>query len=131
MKVSRQKLARIVARRWSAGAEAKLARETAAYLISERRVSELDSLLRDIEQYRADRGAVEVVAVSAFPVGAEVRTDIEAKIRRVYPDARQIMITERHDAAQIAGVRLELANQQLDLAVRSKLNRFKRLTAAN
>jgi F0F1-type ATP synthase delta subunit len=30
----------------------------------------------------------------------------------------------------IGGVRLSLANQQLDLSVESKLNKFKQLTAA-
>jgi len=131
MKTSRHILADILGSRLTAASEKKLARETAAYLIAERRTGELDSLLRDIEQYRADHGTVEVVAVSAFSLDAKVRKDIETEIRRAYPAAKHVMITERRDENQVAGVRLELANQQLDLTVRAKLNRFKQLTAAN
>jgi F0F1-type ATP synthase delta subunit len=129
-KVPRHTLASVIAGKLTASSEKKLARETAAYLLSERRSGELDSLLRDVEQYRADNGVVEVVAVSAFPLDAKARTEVEAKIRSVYPKAKQIMITERLDANQLAGVRLELANQQLDLTIRTKLNQFKQLTTA-
>jgi F0F1-type ATP synthase delta subunit len=129
-KIPRHTLASVIAGKLTAGNEKKLAREAAAYLLSEKRSGELDSLLRDVEQYRADNGVVEVVAVSAFPLDAKARKEIEAKIREVYPQAKQVMITERIDADQLAGVRLELANQQLDLTIRTKLNQFKQLTTA-
>lgn len=130
MKLSRRKLAALLADRLpAAGKDKEFALETAAYLLSERRVSDLGSLLRDIEQVRADRGTVEVVAVSAHPIETNAKRDIETQIRKLYPNAKHIMITERIDPAQLGGVRLELANEQLDLSVRSKLHRFKQLTA--
>lgn len=107
----------------------KFSDEIAAYLLSERRTGELDSLLRDIMQYRADHGIVEVLAVSGHPLTNKVRGDIEAQIRELYPAAKQIIVTHILDGTVIGGVRLELANQQLDLSVRAKLNRFKQLTA--
>ena len=131
MRVTRSRIAAIIAERSLGSTGAKqLSQEVAAYLLDEGRTSELDSILRDIMQYRSDRGIVEVIAVSAHPLDAKVRADIETRIRGLYPQAKQIIVSEQHDASVIGGVRLELANQQLDLSVRSKLNRFKQLTPA-
>jgi len=106
------------------------ATEIAAYLIDTHRSGELESLLRDIMQYRADHGIVEVIAVSATPLQPNVKTEIETQIRQLYPQAKQVIITPEHDPIVVGGVRLQLANQQLDLSVRAKLNRFKQLTTA-
>jgi F0F1-type ATP synthase delta subunit len=106
----------------------RFAEEIAAYLLSQHRTAELESLLRDIMQYRADHGIVEVIAVSAYPLTAESRNDIEQRIQALYPEAKRIIITAEHNADVVGGVQLQLANQQLDLSVRAKLNRFKQLT---
>jgi F0F1-type ATP synthase delta subunit len=127
MKVSRTVLAKTLAAKLG---DPNLAQETAAYLITERRTHELDSLLRDIEQYQADnKDIIEVRAVSAHPLTPAVESDIKATIQALYPDAKQIIITAIVDPDVMGGVRLELANQQLDLTVRNKLNKFKQLTA--
>jgi F0F1-type ATP synthase delta subunit len=129
-KVPRSRLSKVVAGRLQAGEDVnKVATEIAAYLLDENRVGELDSLLRDVQQYRADAGTVEVLARSAHPLTDSVKSDIEAQVRSVYPGAQQIIITELHDESVIGGVKLQLAHEQLDLTVRSKLNRFKQLTA--
>lgn len=107
---------------------AAFAQEVAAYLVAERRVNELDSLLRDIMQYRADHGIVEVLAISAHPLTEAIRKQIEVQVRELYPAAEQVVITYQPDVSVVGGVRLELANQQLDLTVRNSLNRFKQLT---
>lgn len=130
-KASRSRLAMIIAERCNLSANAKvLSQEIAAYLLTEGRTGELDSILRDVMQYRADNGIVEVVAVDARPLSEAVRLEITSVVRGFYPAAKQIIISEELDASVIGGVRLELANQQLDLSIRSKLNRFKQLTAA-
>ncbi len=108
----------------------RFAKEIAAYLISQRRTGQLESLLRDMMQYRADHGIVEVIASSAHPLEPAAKTDIEKRVRRLYPEAKHVIITVEHDASLVGGVRLQLANQQLDLSVRAKLNRFKQLTTA-
>jgi F0F1-type ATP synthase delta subunit len=107
----------------------RFAQEIAAYLLSQHRTSQLESLLRDMMQYRADHGIVEVIATSAHPLDAPGKADIEAQVRQLYPEAMRVIITTEHDASVVGGVRLQLANQQLDLSVRAKLNRFKQLTA--
>ncbi len=130
-KLPRHALAKVLAKK-SLGnvAEKRFSQEIAAYLLSARRTNELDSLLRDIQQYRADNGIVEVIAVSAHPLTDKVRKEIEAQVRELYPSAKTIIITEERDTGVIGGVKIELANQQLDLSIRNKLNRFKQLTTA-
>lgn len=131
MKVPRYQLAAVLAER-SLGSlnESAFAEEIAAYLLDQNRTGELDSLLRDIWQYRADRGIVEVIAHTTYPLTTGVRGEIEAEVKRVYPAAKKIIVTESIDANVVGGVRLEFANEQLDLSVRAKLNRFKQLTLA-
>ena len=108
----------------------KLAREIAAYLLSENRVSELDSILRDIIEYRAERGIVEATVVSAHTITDEVKGDIRAIMSRDYPAASSITVSERLDPDVVGGVRIDLPHEQLDLTVRSQLAHFKRLTMA-
>jgi F0F1-type ATP synthase delta subunit len=112
------------------GVSKKLGKEIAAYLLYENRTSDLDSILRDVRQNWADNGQVEVIAVSAFKLSDKVIIDIKKQISKLYPNAKKIIVTEQHDPSVIAGVRLELANQQLDLTVLSKLNKFKQLSVS-
>jgi F0F1-type ATP synthase delta subunit len=131
MKLSRTRLAAVIAERAGENVDAKqLSREIAAYLLDEDRVDELDSVLRDLMQYRADHGVVEVITVGAHSLTDTVRSDIEGVARELYPDAKQIIISEVLDKTVIGGIRIEFANEQLDLSVRAKLNRFKQLTSA-
>jgi F0F1-type ATP synthase delta subunit len=98
-------------------------------LLSEGRAQELNSVLRDVQVDWAESGYVEVLAASAHPLTTAVRADIERQVKTLYPNAKQIVVTEVPDPDVIGGVRLSLANQQLDLSVEAKLNKFKQLTA--
>jgi F0F1-type ATP synthase delta subunit len=130
MKTPRTRIAHLIAdRTLSKGASKQLSKEVAAYLLSERRTHELNSVLRDIQADWATAGHVEVVATSAHPLTAEVKANITKQVKSLYPDAKSIVVTEEHDPEVIGGVRLALANQQLDLSVEAKLNKFKQLTA--
>ena len=106
-----------------------VAKEVAAYLLAENRVGELDSVLRDVQADWAEAGYVEVLAASAHPLSSDVRANITKQVKGLYPDAKQVIVTEVPDPTVIGGVRLSLANQQLDLSVEAKLNKFKQLTA--
>lgn len=110
------------------GSSKKYVNEVAAYLLLERRVNDLDSILRDIQASWAEDGYVEVIATTAFPLDASTRIEIEKRIKKYYPSAKKIIITELHDPEAIGGVRLSLANQQLDFTIETKLNKFKHLT---
>ncbi len=129
-KVSRLKIAAALADKidLATTSQADLSRQIAAYLLETHRTSELDSVMRDLMQVRADRGIVEVTAVTAHPLSAALRADIEKNIRTRFTTAKTVIVSQSHDDEVVGGVRLELANQQLDLSVRAKLNRFKQLT---
>lgn len=130
MKTPRTRIASTIAdRTLKSGSSAKLSHEIAAYLLSEGRVSELNSVLRDVQADWAEAGYVEVVARSAHPLSAAIKADISKQFASLYPNAKQIVVTEVPDATVVGGVRLQLANQQLDMSIENKLNKFKQLTA--
>ena len=128
-KVPRGRIAAVIAKSSIGTLPGKqLANQIAAYLISQKRTSELNSLMRDIMQYRADNGIVEVQAVTAHSLSAKQRQDVEAQIKKLYPAAKRIIVSERLDSSLIGSIRLELANQQFDASLRAKLNHFRQLT---
>jgi F0F1-type ATP synthase delta subunit len=130
MKQSRAKLARTIANQTlKDGSNPQLNKEVAAYLLSERRVAELDSLLRDVQADWAQSGYVEVLAYSAHELDAAVRQAIEREVKKLYPAANKIVVTSSYDPEIIGGVKLVIANQQLDLSIEGKLNKFKQITA--
>jgi F0F1-type ATP synthase delta subunit len=129
MKAPRNRISKAIAdRTLKGGSDKKLAQEVAAYLLAERRTHELNSVLRDVQADWAEAGHVEVVASSAYPLTAAVKADINKQISKLFPNARTITVNEENDPEVIGGVRLSLANQQLDLSVEAKLNKFKQLT---
>lgn len=129
MKTPRSDIADIVAKKsLKATSTKKLGREIAAYLLDTGRTRELDPLLRDVQADWVEVGYVEAVAVSAHALDARARTDIKAKVRGLYPRAKKIIITEQYSPEVIGGVRIELPNEQLDLSIEAKLNKFKQLT---
>lgn len=131
MKVARTRIASAVANTTlKKGVSKNYAREVAAYLLAEGRANELDSLLRDVQADWAQNGYVEVLARSAHPLSSSVRSDIEKRAKALYPQAKKIVVTELSDATVIGGVSLSIANEQLDLSVEAKLNKFKQLTKA-
>jgi F0F1-type ATP synthase delta subunit len=130
-KIARTDLARIIGKRTlDVQDPQQLAREIAAYLLAEKRTADLESLLRDIMQYRTDHGVVEAVAIGAHPLGETVLQDVTDLMHREYPEATAVIVRERSQPELVGGVRVKMANQQLDMSVQSKLNTFKRLTAS-
>lgn len=132
MKLGRSKLAQIIADKSldKNMSSAELSQEVAAYLLTEGRVSELDSLMRDVMDCRAAAGIVEVEARSAHELSASERTQIESIVREQFPTAKTVQIVHVVDAHVLGGVILSFAHEQLDMSVRAKINRFKQLTTA-
>lgn len=130
MKVPRLKLAQLIRdRATSPEMFADLSREIAAYLLQEGRTGELNSLMRDVIELRAEQGNIEAIATSAFPLSIESRAEIEAVVQELYPSAKSIIVSETHDDHVIGGTKLIIANRQLDVSIRTKLNHLKQLTA--
>jgi F0F1-type ATP synthase delta subunit len=130
MKVPREDLVPVLAKLSAKLPAKKFTEEVAAYLLDENRTGELDSLSRDLVDYRAENGIVEVTAVSAHPLNTQALKEVKIAVKQLYPDVQQVIIDQRLDVDQIGGVRLEFPGRQLDLSLRAKLNKFKQLTAA-
>lgn len=130
MKTSRHKIASMLTdRSFDTNLDRqKFSRQIAAYLLENGRTGELGSLSRDIIQRRADAGIVEVNIVSAHKLSTEPKKAVKDKLRSIYPGAKRIVINEITDKEIIGGVRLEMANEQIDMSVRGKLNKLKQLT---
>src|ERR1700761_6381375 len=121
MKTPRVRIAGAIAdQTLSKGVPTGYARELAAYLLSERRVGELESLLRDVQADWAARGYVEILARSAHPLSDPVKNDIAARMKPLFPRIDKIVITEITDPSVIGGVQIQLADRQLDLSVEGK-----------
>lgn len=129
-RVSRRQLAEILGERTLKVSNTKgLAKEIAAYLLETNQSASLESLLRDVMEYRAAHGIIEATATSAYDIDDRVVADIKDILKAAFPEAKRISVVSRIDESVIGGVKVTLANQQLDMTVRDKLDTFKRLTA--
>ncbi len=105
--------------------QARLSKMVAAYLIQERRSKDADALMREISEIQTASGRLEATATSAFKLSDEVRKQMQKLAKTTYPDAKKIMLHEVQDPAVLGGVRLEMPEKQLDLTIRSKLQKLK------
>lgn len=130
MKVQRHILAEAIAKRTlHVSGEHRLAQEIAAYLLAERRTYELESILRDIMQFRMSHGVLEAEVVTAHEVQEHVLSEVKQLLHAAYKDAKTVNLGKRLDASVIGGIRVDMANEQLDMTVSAKLATFKRLTS--
>ncbi|GAC1386957.1 MAG: hypothetical protein NVS1B7_6530 [Candidatus Saccharimonadales bacterium] len=130
MKVSRSQLATVIGERVVLEPNIKiLALEVAAYLISDKREHDLESLTRDILSYREQHGIVEANISSAHDLGTVIKKDVAKLLKHYHPDAQHVIIRETHDPSVIGGLKVQTAHAELDMTIRSKLDTFKRLTA--
>ncbi|HTE22791.1 MAG TPA: F0F1 ATP synthase subunit delta [Candidatus Limnocylindria bacterium] len=128
--ISRRHLAEVIGERTLQVHDSKkLAKAVAAYLLDTHDTDDLESLIRDIMEYRAQHGVVEAVAVSAHDLSDDVIRDLEAILKKEHPKAKSVHIISRKDPSVVGGVRLQMANEQLDLTIKDRLDAFKRLTA--
>ncbi len=129
MKFSRVKLAEQIVSMLGKESQKSLAMKVAAYLIENGRTSELNSLSRDIVQARKSQdNIVELTAISSHKLSDVQVESIKTTVKKISPNADNIIVNEKIDKSVIGGVRLEFANHLLDLSVSAKLNKLKQLT---
>ena len=127
IRVSRRKLAAYYAEQLLAGtAPAKLAQQLAAYLIDTRRTREYELVARDIETQLAARGTVVADITSAHPLTADSKANVTNLITSL-KSATAIELREYIDPSVLAGVRIGLPGEQLDMTAKQKLNRLRAL----
>lgn len=128
MSSPRQDLAQIIAKRGD-GDQSGLAREIAAYLLDTNKVYELESVLRDVQAMREADGHFEAEVYVAHDITPEILDEVDEIIKKSKPGAKTITAQQVIDPDVIGGLKVRLANEQLDMTVRNKLDTFKRLTA--
>ncbi len=131
MSSSRHHLAQVIGKRsLQAGNFDLLAKEIAAYLLDTGQVNQLDSLMRDIMNYRAEHGVIEVQTSSAHKLSSQDIADIKVLLKSEYPSAKHFTIDQALEPEAMGGIKLDLPGEQLDLTIRAKVNKFKRLTSS-
>lgn len=107
-----------------------LAKSIAAYLLAEGRTRELESILRDIMQYRIEHGIIESEVITAHEINPIVLDEVNTLLKKHFPKAKAVYSKARLDKAVVGGLRIDMANEQLDMTVASKLAKFKQITLA-
>lgn len=121
--LSKSQLAEVIVRLSDKHTSKKLAKEVAAYLISQRRTNELEGIMREVRRIRENQGIIEVDVTTAFPASSNVKQQIKAMLGN-----KDVMLNEIVDKNVIGGVRVETNDTYLDLTVRNRLERFKNMT---
>ena len=104
----------------------KLAQSVAAYLIEVNKVSDLDSVMRDAQELRAQKyGVVELTARSAHPLEASHLNQIEQIAKQQYSKTTRVITHQEHDDKVIGGTNLTFPHANLDVTVRGTLNQLR------
>ncbi|MBP7767047.1 F0F1 ATP synthase subunit delta [Candidatus Saccharibacteria bacterium] len=128
-RTSLSQLAKVLAdRTMSVSSSKQLASEIASYLVQEKRVNELESILREVRVYRDEKGVLDVRVVSAHELTAADVAEVESLIRREFPGIKQVTIDQEIDKNLVGGIKIQTARKQLDMTIRDKIDTFKRLT---
>lgn len=124
---SRSKLALYIADALTKGVnETQLSREVAAYLIDQNKTSDLNSILRDVQELRAEKyGVVEVTATTTSPLDTSRLRDVETVAKQQYPHTKRVTVHQAIDPLTVGGINLTFPHTNLDLTIRAKLNQLR------
>lgn len=127
---SRRVLARTIAAKLVAEPSRKTywMRTLAAYLVGQNRTGEADLIIHDIEHelYKQD-GRLLVHVTSARPLAESIRAELK-KLLQGQTKAKEVILTEKTDAALIGGLVARSADAELDASVRTTLNQLATIT---
>ncbi len=121
---SRKQIAGVIASQMDKETMPKLAKETAEYLLRNKRTNELSSLMRDVLAIRAKSGTVEATASSARKLSNEISNVLMKLATEEHPSYERIILNKERDPSLIGGVRLTTIDRQLDLSISGRLNRL-------
>lgn len=129
MKIPRAELAAVIGEKTLKQTDMRrLAKAVAAYLMEQKSIDDLESIMRDVLAYRQSKGIVEADLVSAHQLSEEATKDITSLIKHHYPEAKHVVMHKELDTDVIGGFKVNMAHEQLDMSVRAQLDTFKRLT---
>ena len=125
MSLDRLSVARgFVAMQEKAGAKRAII-ELAALLLEHRMHSQIDEILADISQeYTRVYGVVEDHARSPFPLSEELKETLSMRVKKS-TGAKRVILHEELDTTLLGGVIMSAPDMELDLSLRSKLEKLK------
>lgn len=104
----------------------KVSKVVAEFLLKNSRTRELQSIMRDVSLARVKKElVVEVTASSASPISASHEAQVRKTVKKVYPEAKKVIINNRIDESLIGGIKLEMPDKQLDMSVESKITKLR------
>ena len=106
----------------------KLAKHVAEYLLEEKKVSDLESVMRDVVNLRAQAGFIEVDAYSAHKLSETAIKDIKSTVKNHFRNVKRVSVNNLIDEDLVGGVKLYIGSDRLDLSIKNKLNIFRELT---
>ena len=124
-KLSRRSLSLHVATHLADGKPQKeIAMQLAAYLILNRRTSELDVIVRDVQFYLADHGHISGTVTSARELSSATLKSIEA-FTKEKTGAKNVSLDRSIDESVLGGIRIEIPGYELDTTVARQLTILK------
>lgn len=124
--LSRRQLAKvIVAKMNDKASSATLPQSVAAFLVLHDMADQLDLLIKDIakELHHAYK-ILEVEVTSAKPLTDNIRRELRSVLTN-QTEATRVNLHERIDESLLGGLVAKTSEMELDLSIRSKLNKLK------
>ena len=122
-RLSRRKIAAYYADELQAGNK-DVTKKLAAFLVENRRVRELDLIVRDIEEALAERGVLLADIASSRKLSAEAAKAVEAYLKKT-TDVKTVKLRETVDPTLLGGVRVALPGRELDATLRHRISQLK------
>jgi F-type H+-transporting ATPase subunit delta len=124
-KLSRRAIAIYIAEQLTNEADAQhVILQLAAYLVDTRRTKELSLIIRDIQFYLSEAGAVSGVITTATTLTAETKKAIEKYIKE-QTGAKTVALDSLIDPSVIGGVKVSIPGRELDATVSRSLTVLK------
>jgi len=124
-KLSRRAIAIYIAEQLTGKADSqKVIFQLAAYLVDTRRTKELSLIIRDIQFYLSEAGAVSGVITTANALTAETKKAIEKYIKE-QTGAKTVALDSLIDPSVIGGVKVSIPGRELDATVSRSLTVLK------
>jgi len=102
----------------------RAAKDLAAFLLDQRMHGDFELILEDIaKEYNRVHGVVESTVKTAHPLSKELKTQLEKRVKEK-TGAKKVIMNEEIDRSLLGGVIVTAPGMELDLSLKSKLNKL-------
>lgn len=121
VRLSRRKITNYIADQLVNGCnEKELVKQLASFLVNNKRVGELELVIRDVEYELKNRGIALARITSAFDLSASMK-DAIIKLVKDETGAEHVQLSQFVDPSVLGGIKLDLPGQQFDGTIARKL----------